>query len=64
MDYITVKEASEKWSVTPRRVNYYCAGSRILGAVKMAGVWLIPKDAEKPLDKRCKANKTTGGENT
>ncbi|MEY8439366.1 MULTISPECIES: transposase [Eubacteriales] len=64
MDYITVKEASEKWSVTPRRVNYYCAGGRIFGAVKMAGVWLIPKDAEKPLDKRCKANKTTGGENT
>lgn len=64
MDNITVKEASEKWGVTPRRVNYYCAGGRILGAVKMAGIWLIPKDAEKPLDKRCKANKTTGGENT
>ncbi|MFQ9409735.1 MAG: DNA-binding protein, partial [Evtepia gabavorous] len=26
MDYMTVKEASEKWCVTPRRVNYYCAG--------------------------------------
>ncbi|MDB7817543.1 helix-turn-helix domain-containing protein [Intestinimonas butyriciproducens] len=64
MDYITVKEASKKWGVTPRRVNYYCAGGRIFGAVKMAGVWLIPKDAEKPLDKRCKANKTTGVENT
>ena len=64
MDYITVKEASKKWGVTPRRVHYYCAGGRIFGAVKMAGVWLIPKDAEKPLDKRCKANKTTGGENT
>ena len=43
MDYITVKEASEKWGVTPRRVNYYCAGGHILGAIKMAGVWLIPK---------------------
>ena len=38
MDYITVKEASEKWGVTPRRVNYYCTGGRIPGAVKMAGV--------------------------
>ena len=54
MDYITVKEASEKWGVTPRRVNYYCAGGRIPGAVKMAGVWLIPKDAEKPVDARTK----------
>ena len=54
MDYITVKEASEKWGVTPRRVNYYCAGGRIPGAVKMAGVWLLPKTTEKPLDSRTK----------
>lgn len=59
MDYMTLKEASEKWGVTPRRVNYYCAGGRISGAVKMAGVWLIPKDAEKPFDRRRK--ETTNG---
>ena len=35
MDYMTLKEAAEKWGVTPRRVNYYCAGGRILGSVKM-----------------------------
>ena len=57
MDYITAKEASEKWGVTPRRVNYYCAGGRIPGAVKMAGVWLIPKNAEKPIDGRTKQGK-------
>lgn len=51
MDYMTLKEASEKWGVTPRRINYYCAEQRIPGAVKMATVWLIPKDAEKPEDK-------------
>ena len=32
MDYMTLKEAAEKWGVTPRRVNYYCAGGRIPGA--------------------------------
>ena len=47
-------EAAEKWGLTPRRVNYYCAGGRISGAVKMAGVWLIPKTAEKPIDGRTK----------
>ena len=52
MDYMTLKEAAEKWGVTPRRVNYYCAGGRISGAVKMAGVWLIPKTAEKDVYKR------------
>lgn len=54
MDYMTLKEAAGQWGVTPRRVNYYCAGGRIPGAVKMAGVWLIPKDAEKPVDGRTK----------
>ena len=38
-------------------INYYCAGGRIPGAVKMAGVWLIPKNAEKPIDGRTKQGK-------
>ena len=50
MDYMTLKEAGQKWNVTPRQVNYLCSGGRIHGAVKMAGVWLLPKTAEKPLD--------------
>ena len=54
MDYMTLKEASEKWGVTPRQINYLCASGRIPGAVKMAGVWLIPKTAEKPVDGRTK----------
>jgi len=57
MDYMTLKEAAEKWGVTPRRVNYYCAGGRISGAVKMATIWLIPKDADKPIDGRTKQGK-------
>ena len=52
MDYMTLKEASEKWGVSSRQVNYYCVEGRIPGAVKMAGVWLLPKDAEKLLDMR------------
>lgn len=60
MDYMTLKEADQKWNVTPRQVNYLCSGGRIPGAVKMAGVWLLPKAADKPADKRRKQNK--GGE--
>ena len=26
MDYMTLKEASEKWGVTPRQINYLCTG--------------------------------------
>ena len=54
MDYMTLKEASEKWGVSSRQINYYCTDGRIPGAVKMAGVWLIPKTAEKPIDGRTK----------
>ena len=54
MDYMTLKGAAEKWGVTPRRANYYCAGGRIPGAVKTAGVGLIPKAAEQPIDGRTK----------
>ena len=57
MDYMTLKETAEKWGVAPHRINYYCAGERVPGAVKMAGVWLIPREAQKPLDKRYKGNK-------
>ena len=57
MNYITLKEVSQKWNVTPRQVNYLCAAGRIPGAVKMAGVWLIPKNAEKPIDGRTKQGK-------
>lgn len=55
MDYMTLKEASEKWGISSRQIDYYCVGSRIPGAVKMAGVWLVPKDAKKPADKRRKS---------
>ena len=52
MDYMTLKEASEKWGVSSRQINYYCTDGR------MAGVWLIPKEAEKPMDKRRKCGAT------
>lgn len=57
MDYITLKEASEKWGISSRQINYYCAAGRIPGAIKMATIWLIPKTAEKPIDGRTKKGK-------
>lgn len=63
MDYMTLKEVSEKWGVCVRQVNYYCADGRIPGAVKMGTIWLIPKDAQKPADKRYKSTLSKEGEN-
>ena len=59
MEYMSAPQAAEKWGVTPRRINYLCAAGRIPGAIKMATIWLIPKDAQKPADKRYKNSKTT-----
>ena len=64
MDYMTLKEVSQKWSVTPRQVNYLCAAGRIPGAVKMAGVWLLPKEIAKPADRRYKKQVKNENENS
>ncbi len=52
MEYITAQEAADKWGITRRRVQILCADGRIDGATKMANLWVIPKDAEKPEDAR------------
>ena len=52
MEYVSVKEAAEQWGLTPRMVAHHCAGGRIAGAQKIAGVWLIPRDAARPEDGR------------
>lgn len=57
MDYMTLKEKSKQWGITPRQINYLCAAGRIPGAKKMATIWLVPKDAKKPADGRYKVNK-------
>ena len=55
-DYMTVQEAATKWE---RRIQKLCEENRILGVVRLSRVWLIPKDAEKPADGRCKQNRKT-----
>jgi len=54
MEYLTVKEAGEKWGITARMVNYYCSAGRIEGAIKKGNLWLVPVGAEKPIDGRKK----------
>ena len=52
MGYITVRQAAEKWGITMRRVQGLLKEERIPGAIKPGHDWLIPKDAEKPRDRR------------
>ena len=52
MNYIDVKTAASKWSLTERRITSLCRDGRITGAKKEGGIWLVPQDAEKPMDGR------------
>ena len=54
MEYMSCAEAAGKWGISERRVQKLCEGNRIPGVVKFGSVWLIPKDAKKPVDKRRK----------
>ncbi len=62
MDYISIKEASEKWNITPRRVQALCSGSMIDGALRFGRAWMIPSNAERPTDKRRKESKKSYSE--
>ena len=53
--YMTLKETSEKWGISDRRINNLCLQNRIPGATKLGNMWAIPVDAEKPEDKRVKS---------
>ena len=52
MQLITVKEAAEKWGVTPRRVQSLCKEGRIKGATRWERTWMIPAHAVLPKGKK------------
>ena len=52
MQYMTTKEAEEKWNISERRIRQLLSEGRIEGAIKVGGTWNIPIDAIKPTDKR------------
>ena len=54
MNFMTIKEASEKWNISERRIRQLIQDGRILGAKKIGSAWYIPNDAGKPIDKRVK----------
>lgn len=56
-EYMSVKEASEKWGIGTRRIYTLCEEGRVPGATRFSYVWAIPKDAEKPSDARIKSGK-------
>lgn len=58
MTYMDIKTAAERWNLTERRLTMLCRDGRMEGAKKEGGLWLIPDNAEKPIDGR--KNKAAG----
>ena len=52
MEFMTTKEAAQKWNISERRIRKLLKEGRIEGAVKNGNSWNIPIDALKPVDKR------------
>ena len=53
--FMTVKQASEKWGISDRRIRVLCAEGKISGAYQEGRSWKIPADARKPADGRYKS---------
>lgn len=52
MEFMTTKEAVERWNISERRIRQLLQDGRIEGATKVGNSWNIPIDADKPVDKR------------
>ena len=52
LSYMSAREVAEKWNISQRRVAILCSEDRIKGAMMVGNMWIIPSNAEKPIDKR------------
>lgn len=52
MEYISAKESAKKWNISQRRVAILCCENRIEGSAMVGNMWIIPANAQKPIDGR------------
>ena len=44
MGYLSIRQTSEKWNLSPRWINDLCSDGRIPGAMKIGSYWAIPEE--------------------
>ena len=59
IEYRSIRQISEQWGISVRRIQVLCVEKRSPGAIKIGYSWAIPADAEKPKDARVKSGKYT-----
>ncbi len=62
MEYLKIQEVAEKWGVSVRSVQMLCAAGKIEGATRFGRDWMIPKDAERPIDGRTRLGRNRQSE--
>ena len=58
LQYMSCRDAAERWNISQRRVSALCAENRIPNVAMLGNMWIIPITAEKPTDAR-KSNGAT-----
>lgn len=48
MEFITTKEAAEKWEMSEQAVRRFCRNGKIPGAIQDGATWLVPEKARRP----------------
>ena len=52
MEIMSAREAADKWGISQRRVAVLCSKNRIANAEMIGNMWVMPSNAEKPIDAR------------
>lgn len=52
MEYMSAREIADKWGISQRRVSVLCSENRIPNAKMIGNRWIVPANAQKPVDAR------------
>ncbi len=63
MEFMSAREAANKWGISQRRVALLCSEQRIDNAMMIGNMWIIPSVAEKPIDARSTRYTKSEGKN-
>ena len=63
MHFFKIEEIAAKWGVSPRAVQLLCKEGKIPGAQRFGRAWMIPENAERPIDRRTKEGRIFYEEN-
>ena len=59
-DYMSTREASDRWGMSMPSVLRLCNLGRVPGAGKVGHAWIIPKTASRPMDGRMTTGRWIG----